>query len=316
MKPELVLDAQALLGEGPCWDEALGVLWWVDIVGQRLHKFNPVTGNDEAYPLDQQVGTVVPWMEKRVVVALQDGLYAFGLDDRRLELIVRHEDGRPDNRFNDGKCDPMGRLWAGTLNLQGERETGALYCYDPHSGLRRKRMNISVSNGLGWSPDYKQMYWIDSPTREVTAFDYDAAAGNISNPRPSIRFGEGQGVPDGMTVDEEGMLWVAHWDGGQVSRWDPHIGRQLESIKLPVPRVTSCAFGGPDRRDLYITTARIRLDEAELRQYPLSGGIFRVRTAFRGMPAFPFGGLAAASGEGAAVGRREAQERGQSDCFG
>ncbi|XID90646.1 SMP-30/gluconolactonase/LRE family protein [Paenibacillaceae bacterium WGS1546] len=290
MKPELVLDAQAILGEGPCWDETLDGLWWVDIVEKRLHLFRPTAGTNQTIQLDQQIGTVAPRTADSVVVALQDGLYVLDLRTRALDRLANNEDGRTDNRFNDGKCDAFGRLWAGTLNLNGEKAAGSLYRLDTNGKLSKMRSGVSVSNGLGWSPDHTRMYWIDSPTRQVTAFAYDPATGHIENPETVVRFREEDGVPDGMTTDEEGMLWIAHWDGGQVSRWDPRTGERLESIPIPAPRVTSCAFGGPDRRELYVTTARIRLDEATLQQYPHSGGIFRIRTAVTGMRTYPFRG--------------------------
>lgn len=290
MSPELLLDAQATLGEGPCWDETLNGLWWVDIVEKRLHFFDPDKGSNTTIQLDQQIGTVVPRNTQSVVVALQDGIYVLDVQSRRLACLAKHEDGRPDNRFNDGKCDAAGRLWAGTLNMNGEKEAGSLYLLNADSGIHRMRSGVSVSNGLGWSPDYTKMYWIDSPTKQVMEFDYDLATGNIRNPRLVLSFREEHGVPDGMTTDEEGMLWIAHWDGGQVSRWDPRTGEMVQSIAIPAPRVTSCVFGGQDRRDLFITTARIRLDEQTLLQYPQSGGVFRVRTSVKGMRTYPFRG--------------------------
>lgn len=290
MKPQLILDAQATLGEGPCWDDALNVLWWVDIVEKRLHRFHPETGMNDTIHLDQQIGTVVPTTSRNVIIALQDGIYELDLHTYGLNKWASNEDVRTDNRFNDGKCDVAGRLWVGTLNMGGEKGSGALYRLDTNGTMRKMKLGVSVSNGLGWSPDHSKMYWIDSPTKQVTEFDYDPESGSISNPRPVIQFLDEHGIPDGMTTDEEGMLWIAHWDGGQVSRWDPRTGRMLESIPVPAPRVTSCVFGGPDRKTLYITTARIRLSEEMLEKYPYSGGLFSVQTSVKGLRTFPFCG--------------------------
>ncbi|QTH43692.1 SMP-30/gluconolactonase/LRE family protein [Cohnella sp. LGH] len=289
MKLELILDAKAILGEGPCWDEALNGLWWVDIPEKKLHFFDPGTGLNRTIQLEQQIGAVAPRSTESLIVALQDGIYELDLRTCRLQRRAKLEE-RADNRFNDGKCDPAGRLWAGTLNMGGEKGAGALYRLNPDRSLEAVKTGVSVSNGLGWSPDLKKMYWIDSPTKEVTEFDYDPVSGSIDRPRTVVRFREGQGVPDGMTTDEEGMLWIAHWDGGQVSRWNPQTGEMLQSIPAPAPRVTSCVFGGPDRRDLYVTTARIRMDQRTLQQYPLSGGLFRVRTQVKGMRTYAFKG--------------------------
>ncbi|QMV41300.1 SMP-30/gluconolactonase/LRE family protein [Cohnella cholangitidis] len=290
MNLELILDAQATLGEGPCWDETLNGLWWVDIVEKQLHWFDPATSLNTTIQLEQQIGTVTPRNAESVIVALQDGIYELDLRTRRLQCRAKLENERTDNRFNDGKCDPAGRLWVGTLNMGGVKEAGSLYRLNTDGLMEIVKSGVSVSNGLGWSPDCTKMYWIDSPTKEVTEFDYDPTAGIIDRPRSVVRFREGHGVPDGMTTDEEGMLWIAHWDGGQVSRWNPRTGEMLESISVPAPRVTSCVFGGTDRQDLYITTARIRLDEQALRQYPYSGGLFRLRTSVKGMRTNAFKG--------------------------
>jgi sugar lactone lactonase YvrE len=167
---------------------------------------------------------------------------------------------------------------------------GALYCLDADLTVHRKIERVSISNGLAWSPDQRTMYFVDSPTRVVGAFDYDKSSGEIANRRVAVRIPDGMGFPDGMSIDEEGMLWIALWDGAAVRRWNPANGELLDTIPLPVTRPTSCVFGGENFDELYITSARSRLDEQTLTGQPLAGGIFRCRPGVRGGPAWNFAG--------------------------
>jgi sugar lactone lactonase YvrE len=289
-KTELVLHAKADLGEGPCWDHENGVLYWVNILGRTLNIYNPQTKENREIQLNQLVGTVVPRRSGGVVLAMEKGFYLLDLKTEELTQIQDPESHLPENRFNDGKCDPYGRFWAGTMSLSEEKGKGSLYCLQTDMKIEKKVGNLSISNGLAWSPDHNYMYLIDTPTKKVTRFDYDGKTGHIENPVPVIAFKEGEGAPDGMTIDEEGMLWIAHWGGARVSRWNPETGEQLSSIPIPALNVTSCAFGGKNLDELYITTARKNTSEENLERFPEAGGVFKVRPGVKGMPAYPFNG--------------------------
>jgi sugar lactone lactonase YvrE len=286
---ELVLDAKATLGEGAIWHAPGQVLYWVDILAGQVHIFDPASGADRAVEVGQAVGTVVPRKAGGVMVALKHGFGSLDLDSGELRLWADPEADKPANRFNDGKCDPAGRFWAGTMQ-EGVPKQGALYVLEADGRVWRALSEVSTSNGLVWSHDHQTMYYIDTRTREVAAFDYDLATGAIANRRAAVTIPPTDGFPDGMTMDAEGMLWVAHWDGGRVTRHNPADGRLLQTLTLPVSRVTSCAFGGPRLDELYITSARTGLADAELAPQPLAGGLFRARPGAVGVPAYEFAG--------------------------
>ena len=287
---ELILDAKATLGEGAIWDARAKVLYWVDIEAGRLHVFDPSTGSDQAFELGQMVGTVVPRARGGVMLALERGFAAFDPATGRLSPWADPEEHLPRNRFNDGKCDPAGRFWAGTISLDRRPGAASLYCLEPDGSVRTMLQGVTNSNGIAWGLDRQTMFYIDTPTRQVTALDYDMRTGRIENPRTAVTVPPDLGKPDGMTIDAEGSLWIALWDGGCVTRWDPRSGRLLETLAVPARRVTSCAFGGPDLDELYITTARTGLTESDLAGQPYAGGLFRARPGPRGMKAFEFGG--------------------------
>lgn len=287
---ELVLPAKASLGEGPCWDSEQGVLYWVSILDKKVNIYDPRSHQNREIQLDQMVGTVVPRESGGVVVALQNGFCFLDLNTEKLTPIVDPEQELPENRFNDGKCDPFGRFWAGTMSLSEEAEKGSLYCLDHDLHVEKKREHLTISNGLAWSPDQSYMYLIDTPTKKVTRFQYDLQTGHIQNATEVISFPEGVGAPDGMTIDEEGMLWIAHWGGAQVSRWNPETGEQLYSIPIPSLNVTSCTFGGENMDELYVTTARKNTSAENLERFPEAGGLFKVRPGVKGMPAYSFKG--------------------------
>jgi len=289
---ELVLDAKARLGEGAVWDARRHLLYWVDIEGHEVHAFDPATGRDRAFALGDSVGTVVSRARGGVALTLGRAFAALDLETRRVSVLAEPEEEkvRLGNRFNDGKCDPRGRFWAGTMALSEAPAAGGLYRLDPDGNVRRMLEGVSISNGIVWSPGADLMYYIDTPTREVAVFDYDDATGAIANRRVAVRIPKRHGWPDGMTMDAEGTLWIAEWDGGCVSRWDPARGKLLRRIALPVSRVTSCAFGGPGLDELYVTTAWSRLEPARRRAQPLAGGLFRVDAGVKGVAAFAFAG--------------------------
>jgi sugar lactone lactonase YvrE len=287
---ELVVDAKAVLGEGPIWHSAGRRLYWVDIEGGLLHVFDPSTGQDRAIDVGTRIGTVVSRAGGGLLVALDSGLAFFDLDEEALTPIADPEAEIPNNRFNDGKCDPSGRLWAGTMDMGLAPRAGGLYRLDADLSVHKALGDVTISNGLAWSHDRRTLYYIDSPTRAVSAFDYDDENGAISNRRDVVSVPDELKSPDGMTIDAEGKLWVAHWGAGAVCRWDPDGGDLLRKIDVPAAHTTACAFGGDDLGDLYITSARQGLSEEDLATQPLSGGLFRVRPGVSGIPAFEFAG--------------------------
>lgn len=287
---ELVLDAKARLGESACWHAEGGILYWVDIAGQALHAFDPTTGEDRAVNVGQMIGAVAPRRSGGLVAALHHGLAELDPDSGETRLIADPEADLPDNRFNDGKCDPAGRFWAGSLNLQRRPGAANLWRLDADGTVTRMLQGVTNSNGLVWSLDEETLYYIDTGTRRIDAFDYSVHSGEIVNRRPVVEVPEAMGKPDGMTIDFEGMLWVALYRGGCVTRWDPRNGKLLARIAVPATQTTTCAFGGADLGDLYITTARQNLDDEVLQEQPHAGGVFRARPGVAGPAPFSFAG--------------------------
>lgn len=288
---ELVLDAKAAHGEGPSWDPREGVLYWVDIVGCALHVYDPRTGRDRAIPTGREVCTVAPRAAGGVVAGLRGGFAFIDTRTGRIEPLADPEPDKPGNRFNDGKCDPAGRFWAGTCSQNCDVPgAGSLYRLEPGGGIHKVLGGLTISNGLAWSVDRHTMYFIDTPTLEVWAFDYEDRSGDIRNRRAAVQVPAQTGFPDGMTIDEEGMLWVAHWGGSRVCRWNPRTGAKLAELQLPVQQVSSCVFGGEDLDVLYITTSRLGLDEKALARQPLAGGLFSARPGVRGTATAVYGG--------------------------
>lgn len=283
---ELVLDLRADLAEAPLWHATRRTLCFVDIVGRRFYEYDP-SGN--AAPrcrlAPESIGCIVPREGGGFLAALNSGLWSLGEDQddfTPFSTPAGHDSTRC--RFNDGKCDPQGRLWAGTMSLTDEAEAGALYCFPPGKAPRQVLARVSVSNGLAWSRDSRTFYYIDSRTRRLDAFAFEPETGALSGRRTVIDFSATGHVPDGCTIDAEGMLWVAQWRGACVTRWNPSTGQALARVAVPAPHVTSCTFGGPDYRILYITTARRGLTPEQLAAFPHSGGIFACEPGVNGLP--------------------------------
>jgi sugar lactone lactonase YvrE len=304
MQAEFIYDAKATLGEGPSWDAKTQTLYWVDILERRVY-----AGTRIFAQLDDLIGCMVPRKNGHLVLSLtgEKGRFSFvDLDpfdlahivpmlfregkpvSGQLTVLASLDSEPPTNRFNDGKCDPAGRFLAGTMNLNEKDPTGSLYSFDGKYSTRLLE-NIRISNGLTWSLDHKTFYYIDTPTREVKAFDYDLPSGQIANPRVAVNIPESLGWPDGMTSDTEGNLWIAMWGGAQVTKWNPGTGKLLEQIPVPTLHTSSCIFGGKDMNELYVTSARKGLSETDLKKYPLSGGLFKFTTKTEGMRTFEFG---------------------------
>ena len=289
-KVELVFDAQAELGEGPSWDGKNQLLYWVDILSKKVCIFNPKTEENREIHLEQMASAVVPRESGGLVLSMENGFYFLDTNTEELTPITDPESHLPLNRFNDGKCDPKGRFWAGSMHLEELEGEGSLYVLDTDLQTTKKIDETTISNGLAWSPDNQYFYFTDTPTMKIVRYEYNLHTGEIKNPEPVIHFPESEGYPDGMTIDGEGMLWIAHWSGNRVSRWNPETGEQILSINIPALNVTSCTFGGEDLSELYITTARKGMTEEELEKFPLSGGVFRVKVGIHGAPTYTFKG--------------------------
>jgi sugar lactone lactonase YvrE len=287
-EPEILVRHDAHVGEGPMWDPRIGRVLWVDIPNNTVFVTDPADGSTVERRLPLSVGVVLPRASGGYVAALQDGFYALP-DEGEPELIAPVAAGDPRTRLNDGETDPQGRLWAGSMGWHAEPELGSLYRLDPDGTVTRVVEDVTISNGLGWSPDGTTMYYVDTPTLRVDRFDFDPASGDISNRREFVTIREGGGRPDGLTVDSEGAVWVATWPGYGVHRYLPD-GTLDAIIPLPVSNVSSCEFGGPDLLDLYITTAWELLSEEEHAAQPLAGSLFRTRVEVPGKPRVPFAG--------------------------
>ena len=274
---ELALDARANLGEGPIWDTRTGELLWVDIMAGIVHCFDPTSSIDRAFDVGQPVGAVVPRSVGGYAFALRDG-FAVG-DAGGVTIVAPIQADRPDVRMNDGACDSRGRFWAGTMQLEYERGAGALFRLDATGAAETMLTRVTISNGIAWSPDDATMYFVDTTTRGIDAFDYDSDTGTITRRRRLATIETSAGYPDGLIVDADGCVWVALWEGWAVRRYAPD-GTLLATVEIPAARVTKPAFGGDALNDLYVTTASP--DEPDDAQ-PNAGGIFRARPGVRGL---------------------------------
>lgn len=286
---ELVLDARAIVGEGPVWDAKRRVIWWVDIPRGLVHSFEPTSGADRTFPVGPSVGSVALCADGSLLVAALRELALLEPETGRWTPIVKFETEAPRRRSNDGKCDPRGRFWIGRMALDGAAGVGSLLRIEPDRTATTVLAGLSIPNGLAWSLDAQRMYFVDSTQGVVMEHPYDVETGEIGPGHSLIRFAEGEGAPDGMTIDAEGYLWVALWGGSRVQRISPE-GRLADRIDLPVSQASSCTFGGDDLTDLYITTAREHFSPADITREPTAGGLYRARPGVRGLPPVTFAG--------------------------
>ncbi len=280
---EPVLDLRAELGEGPVWDPAAPCLYFVDVLRGHVYRFDPETGGQRTYEIGQSVGAVALTDAGDLLLAVRNGFARLDLASGMVTSIADVEADRPDQRMNDGKCDPQGRFWAGTMALDEHAGAGTLYCLGVDGRVRTMLTGVTVSNGLDWTADGRVMYFIDSPSQRIDRFDFDADAGAIANRRPFVHIPADLGAPDGLTLDADGYVWVALWGGGALHRYAPD-GSLDTIVRMPTTYPTSCTFGGADLGDLYITTAAIRLSAADRAQQPGAGGLFRLRPGVSGRP--------------------------------
>lgn len=289
MEVRCVWNAHAELGEGPLWSAREQALYWVDILQHRLHRYAPgELQRERSWQFDEEISSVAERMGKPgLIVTLRHGFAFFDPATEKLEKLVAPEAHLPDNRFNDGKCDRQGRYWAGTIDFACQAPTGSLYRLTPDMQCVQMDSGYPVTNGPAWSADERIMYHNDSVNGRVYAFDFDAETGDIDNKRIFLQLGPNEGSPDGMTTDADGGLWIAQWGASCVTRRDS-LGQVLMTIRLPVSQVTSCAFGGPDLRTLYITSAASGLDADQREAEPMAGGLFAVDLDIVGLAADMF----------------------------
>jgi sugar lactone lactonase YvrE len=285
---EHVISVNNELGEGPLWNEQEQALYWVNIVKGCYHRLHPATGKHEKFEVGSPLGVLGFRASGGLVMATAQGLAFWDEQTRVLNYVAKPEADIPNSHFNDGAVDRMGRFWAGTL-ITGN-EDGTLYRLDADLSVHIMETGVSCSNGIGWSPDNKTLYYTDSPKRAIYAYDFDLVSGEIANRRVAILTPENEGVPDGLAVDSEGFIWSARWDGWKVSRYDPQ-GKLEREIKVPANLVTSCAFGGENLDELYITTAMTAESSEEIkRKAPWAGDVFCAHPGVKGLPAPRFAG--------------------------
>ena len=285
--------APGLLSEGPRWHAERQELLWVDILGSLMHRATVTAdgrcGEVTTVAFDRHVGAVAPVIGGGYVIAAGTG-FLFLDQTGAIRELAQPEAGRTDVRMNDGVCDLQGRFWAGTMAYDETPGAGSLYRLELDGSATTIHTGLTVSNGIGWSPDESTMYLNDSGTRSLYAFRFGGASGTISDHRTLVELDRGRGTPDGLTVDEEGGVWVALWDGGAVNRYASD-GSLLETVELPVQRPTSCAFGGPELTTLFVTSAREGLDDRALADQPAAGRVLAITgLGVRGRPCLPYRG--------------------------
>ncbi|MDZ8109312.1 MAG: SMP-30/gluconolactonase/LRE family protein [Nostoc sp. DedQUE12a] len=281
-----ILEARARLGEGPIWDSTKKLLYWIDIFNHRVHQFDPTTGKDRFFDVGDVVGAIATAGRDRLIITLRRHLAFLNTQTGEVTPILEVEANMPNNRINDGKCDPQGRFWFGSMSTI-EKPDANLYRYDTDGSLHLMETGLTISNGLGWSPDQKIFYLTDSPKQKIYAYDFNSVTGNITNRRIFVDLTHESFHPDGLTIDSQGNIWSAMWNGWCVIRFNPK-GEEILRIKLPVPLVTSCTFGGEDLQTLYITTASVGLSQAEIDKSFYSGDLFALQTDVTGLPCYGF----------------------------
>ena len=286
---ELEYKIESQLGEGAIWNHQTQELYWVDIEGKQLHIYDPSTKTNRSISTQSRIGTVVPYNQNQAVIALEDGIYRINVQTGATRLLSDIESDMPENRFNDGKCDPIGNLWVGSMHFNQSEPNASLYRINTRGFTTKMKDSITISNGIVWTSDAKTMYYIDTPTAVIKAFDFDVATATISNERVAVEVSPEDGYPDGMAIDENDMLWVGLWNGNAVAQYDPKSGELISKIEVPAHNVTACAFGGENLDILYITTARLDMTQEELDQKPLSGSIFKVNPGVKGLKSSFFG---------------------------
>lgn len=286
----LEYQTDAHLGEGPVWDERNQKLWWVDILSRTLNCYNPVSKENQSFDVGEQIGAAVLRKDGGFLLALKSGLALFDDKSETVTPIESDFNLGEGTRFNDGKCDPAGRFWIGTLDYDLEKGSGNLFCVNSDLKVQKKLGQLTIPNGMAWNRGNDRFFFIDTIAGELYSFQYQKETGEISHRTVIRNFEEDLGFPDGMTIDTEDKLWIALYGGGKVVRINPKNGHIEFEIRIPVPKPTSCTFGGKDLKTLFITTCREHMDEAEIEKAPLSGSLFSIDLPFQGRTADRFDG--------------------------
>ncbi len=286
---ELLLDCACELGEGCLWDDRLARLFFVDIVGDRVYSLDPATMQLQGFAVGENVGTVVVSENGRLLLGVRSGFAWLDPDTGSVTRLGGPEADRSDTRFNDGKCDPRGRFWAGTMVETKGPATGGLYCLETDLVWSKRLGGIGCSNGLVWSETGSQFFYIDTRTQQIWAFEFELASGALGPRRVVMEVEPSMGAPDGMAIDEFGCLWVALYGGSRIICVDPSTGQIVREVRVPVSQPTSCAFGGGQRKELYISTARSGLNQAERERQTFAGSLFAVGVPVQGLPCHRFG---------------------------
>lgn len=288
-----VWPAAAALGEGALWSVRRQRLFWVDILSRRIHGLDPASGARQQWDFEAEVSALAERREgEGLAIALRRGPALWDPDRPSLppRPLCQPEPERAGNRFNDARCDSRGRWWMGSMDFDCRAPTGALYRVEPDGRWQRMDDGFAVTNGPTWIDEGRTLLFNDTVNGQVLAYDVDPATGDLRARRRWLRFADGDGLPDGMTTDALGRVWICHWGGHGVTCHDPQTAQELARVRLPVSQVTSCAFGGPGLTTLYVTSARVGLDAAALAREPLAGGLFEVATDAVGRPPAAFGG--------------------------
>lgn len=274
IQPQTLIKSQNILGEGPTWHKERNSLFWVDIEQKLLNEYVVSTQKHNKWTFSFKVTSVSIETLNSVVLTSENAILRYNLSNNSLEYLHEFVDISIDLRLNDSKCDFSGRLWTGTMDKSCQFAKGCLYSFSSNKNISKKLENIVLSNGLAWTADSKTMYYIDSMTYSVKSYQFDLISGSIIFDKICISIPQVLGIPDGMTIDNDGMLWIALWGGFCVARFNPNNGEMLEKLHLPAPNITSCTFGGENGVDLYITSASDSLSSDDLLKYPESGNVF------------------------------------------
>jgi L-arabinonolactonase len=289
---ECVVDARALLGESTYWDTKAQVLWWIDIYGKKIHRYDPGSGRDETFEAPEYPGCLAVRERGGLVLSMASGFYFWDAGSRHFDPIADPEADIADTRFNDGKTDRQGRFWSGSMFESPGKppaRIASLYRLDPDLSVHRMVEGIGCSNGLAWSPDSRTMYCTDSHTPHVWAWDFDPTTAEIDNRRLYVDLAFMDGIVDGSTVDAEGCYWLTVPFKGKLMRYDPD-GKLMRTVEMPTDLPTCCEFGGKDLDILYVTSATLRRTPEELKSQPQAGGLFAIDVGVKGLPLIPFNG--------------------------
>lgn len=289
-------NTESIAAETPVWDSDKNLLYYIDFVDKKINCLDPISNKVKSLDMGSKVGTVVLRENGGLLTATGSGFNFVDFESGKMELISHPEPGKTNNRFNDGKCDCRGRLWISTVSQDFENgcatmePMGSFYCLDTDLKTRKVIDSVVQVNGMAWFADNRIMYLVDTCAFEILQFDFDSEKGLISNRKTAVKVPEQFGYPDGMCIDTEGSIWLAHWGGCQLTRWDSVSGKLIEKIPIPAPNVTCCSFGGANMDELFITTASFGMSEEDKKKYPDAGKIFKLKPGVTGPKPFRFKG--------------------------